>query len=99
MVPRAFVEFDGDSPRNFRRAFADVPDAEAEERVRRGEERLRPSQLIHLRVPELSRGAYVAANVAFAAKTRACLAKGFPSASSGTLLKLVAMIDWKSAAA
>ena len=82
-----------------RRAFADVPDAEAEERVRSGEERLRPSQLIHLRVPELSRGAYVAANVAFAAKTRACLAKGFPSASSGTLLKLVAMVDWGTAAA
>ena len=82
-----------------RRAFADVPDAEAEERMHSGEERLRPSQLIHLRVPELSRGAYIAANVAFAAKMRACLAKGFPSASSGTLLKLVAMVDWKSAAA
>jgi len=76
-----------------RHAFADVPDAEAEERMRRGEECLRPSQLIHLRVPELSRGAYVAADVAFAAKTRARLAKGFPSASSRTLLKLVAMVD------
>ncbi len=82
-----------------RRAFADVPDAKAEGRMRSGEGRLRPSQLIHLRVPELSRGAYIAANVAFAAKTRTRLAKGFPSASSGTLLKLVAMVDWKSFAA
>ena len=82
-----------------RHAFADVPDAEAEDRMRSGEERLRPSQLIHLRVPELSRGAYIATSATFAAKTRARLAKGFPSASSGTLLKLVAMVDWKSAAA
>ena len=82
-----------------RRAFADVPDAEAEDRMRSGEERLRPSQLIHLRVPELSRGAYIATSATFAAKTRARLARGFPSASSGTLLKLVAMVDWKSAAA
>ena len=67
--------------------------------MRRGEDRLRPSQLIHLRVPELSRGAYIATSATFAAKTRARLAKGFPSASSGTLLKLVAMVDWKSAAA
>ena len=81
------------------RAFADVPDADAEERMRSGEERLRPSQLIHLRVPELSRGAYVAASKTFAEKTRTRLAKGFPSASSGTLLKLVAMVDWESSAA
>ena len=82
-----------------RRAFADIPDEGAEERMRKGEERLRPSQLIHLRVSELSRGAYVAESESFVAKTRARLAKGFPSASSGRLLKLVAMVDWKSSAA
>lgn len=82
-----------------RRAFADIPDEGAEERMRNGEERLRPSQLIHLYVPELSRGAYVAVSESFVAKTRAHLAKGFPAASSGRLLKLVAMVDWKSFAA
>ena len=82
-----------------RRAFADIPDREAEERMRNGEERLRPSQLIHLRVPELSRGAYVAVSAAFVTKTRARLAKGFPSASGVKLEKLVAMVDWASFAA
>ena len=82
-----------------RHAFADIPDMGAEERMRNGEERLRPAQLIHLPVPELSRGAYVAVSGAFVAKTRARLTKGFPSASGESLQKLVAMVDWTSFAA
>ena len=82
-----------------RRAFADMPDRGAEERMRKGEGRLRPSQLIHLRVPELSRGAYVAGSEAFVAEIRARLPRGFPSASGGRLRKLVSMVDWASFAA
>ena len=70
---------------------------DAERRLRKGTIRLTPAQLIHVRVGELSHGAYIAANVNFAAKSLGRLAKGFPAASAWSLRKLVAMVDWEAA--
>ena len=71
------------------------PDAERE--LRKGSLRLTPAQLIHVRVAELSYGAYIAGSIDFAAKSLGRLAKGFPAASAWSLRKLVAMVDWEAA--
>jgi len=69
----------------------------ARERLERGEIRLSPAQVIHLRVPELSYGAYVSRGMDFAWRALGRLAKGFPAASARSLERLAAMVDWDAA--
>ena len=80
-----------------REAFLARLPPDAEIRLRKGTVRLTPAQLVHIRVPELSHGAYIAENVDFAAKSLGRLAKGFPAASARSLRKLVDMVDWDAA--
>ena len=80
-----------------RTAFRAKLPANALERLRKGSTRLSPSQIIHLRVPELSLGAYVARSADFARRALGRLAKGFPAASARSLERLAAMVDWDAA--
>ena len=86
-----------DVDRAMREAFRARLPANARERLERGEIRLSPSQIIHLRVPELSFGAYVSRHADFARRALGRLARGFPAASARSLARLVAMVDWDAA--
>ena len=86
-----------DADRAMREAFRAKLPANARERLERGEIRLSPSQIIHLRVPELSFGAYVSRHADFARRALGRLAKGFPAASARSLKRLAAMVDWDAA--
>ena len=80
-----------------REAFRAKLPANAQERLGKGGRRLSPSQMIHLRVPELSFGAYVARSADFARRALGRLTKGFPAASARSLERLTAMVDWDAA--
>lgn len=80
-----------------REAFLARLPPDAERNLRKGSLRLTPAQLIHVRVAELSYGAYIAGSIDFAARSLGRLAKGFPAASARSLRKLVAMVDWEAA--
>ena len=86
-----------DADRAMREAFRTRLPANARERLEKGEIRLSPSQIVHLRVPELSRGAYVSRRVDFARRALRRLARGFPAASARSLERLAAMVDWDAA--
>jgi len=86
-----------DADRAMREAFRAKLPANARERLEKGEIRLSPSQIIHLRVPELSYGAYVSRGADFARRALGRLAKGFPAASARSLERLAAMVDWDAA--
>jgi hypothetical protein len=98
---RGYVETFGmewkDAGTAMREAFRARLPANAQERLRKGGMRLSPSQIIHVRVPELSFGAYVARNADFARRALGGLAKGFPAASARSLERLAAMVDWDAA--
>ena len=80
-----------------REAFLARLPPDAERKLRKGTVRLTPAQLIHIRVAELSHGAYIAGSIDFAAKSLGRLTKGFPAASARSLRKLVEMVDWDAA--
>ena len=80
-----------------REAFRARLPANARERLGRGEIALSPSQIVHLRVPEISFGAYVSRHADFARRALGRLARGFPAASARSLARLVAMVDWDAA--
>ena len=86
-----------DADRAMREAFRARLPANARERLERGEIQLSPSQIVHLRVPELSFGAYVSRHADFARRALGRLARGFPAASARSLERLVAMVDWDAA--
>ena len=86
-----------DADRAMGEAFRAKLPANARERLERGEIRLSPSQIIHLRVPELSYGAYVSRGMDFARRALGRLARGFPAASARSLERLAAMVDWDAA--
>ena len=86
-----------DADRAMRAAFRTKLPANARERLERGEIALSPSQIVHLRVPELSFGAYVSRHADFARRALGRLARGFPAASARSLARLVAMVDWDAA--
>jgi hypothetical protein len=86
-----------DADKAMREAFRARLPANARERLERGEIRLSPSQIIHLRVPELSFGAYVSRGADFARRALGRLARGFPAASARSLERLAAMVDWDAA--
>ena len=86
-----------DADRAMREAFRAKLPANARERLERGEIRLSPAQAIHLRMPELSCGAYVSGRVDFARRALGRLARGFPAASARSLERLAAMVDWDAA--
>lgn len=77
-----------------RQAFAERLPEGVGKRLRKGETRLTVSQIIHLRVPEISRGAYLARSVRFAKDALSRVARGFPAAGAGSLARLIAMVDW-----
>ena len=86
-----------DADRAMREAFRARLPADARERLERGEIALSPSQIVHLRVPEISFGAYVSRHADFARRALGRLARGFPAASARSLERLVAMVDWDAA--
>ena len=86
-----------DADRAMREAFRARLPANARERLERGEIALSPSQIVHLRVPEISFGAYVSRHADFARRALGRLARGFPAASARSLARLVAMVDWDAA--
>ena len=98
---RGYVETFGmewkDADTAMREAFRAKLPANAQERLRKGRIRLSPSQIIHVRVPELSFGAYVARSADFARRALGRLAKGFPAASARSLERFAAMVDWDAA--
>ena len=70
---------------------------DVERRLERGEITLTPAQLVKLRVPALSRGAYVARSVAFGHDVVRRLGRGFPCPSPRSLAWLVARVRWAAA--
>ena len=86
-----------DADRAMREAFRARLPANARELLERGEIALSPSQIVHLRVPEISFGAYVSRHADFARRALGRLARGFPAASARSLARLVAMVDWDAA--
>lgn len=86
-----------DADRTMCAAFRAKLPANARERLKRGEIRLSPSQIIHLRIPEISFGAYVSCHANFARRTLGRLARGFPAPSFRSLARLAAMVDWDAA--
>ena len=86
-----------DADRAMREAFRAKLPADAQKRLAKGELRLSPSQIVHLRVPELSFGAYVSRHADFARRALGRLARGFPAASARSLERLAAMVDWDAA--
>lgn len=65
-----------------------------QELLKSGGIRLTPAQLIHLRVPALTRGAFVGRGLAFGADCAARLAARFPCPSFRSLKWLAQAVDW-----
>ena len=86
-----------DADRVMRAAFRAKLPANARELLARGEIQLSPSQIIHLRIPEISFGAYVSRHADFARRALGRLARGFPAPSFRSLERLAAMVDWDAA--
>lgn len=87
------VEWD-EAEKMMRQAFAERLPEGIEKPLRKGEIKLTPFQIIHLRLPEISRGAYLARSVDFVKESRARITLGFPMAGTSALRRLVGMVDW-----
>ncbi len=76
---------------------ARLPEGEdVERRILSGELKVSPAQLLKLRVPAVSRGAFIARNLSFFNEISALLPKGFPHAKNRALWKLTRMVKWSS---
>ncbi len=59
-----------------------------------GKLRVTPAQLVKLRIPALSRGAFIGRTVSFVHEAAGLLPRTFPRAGSRSLRRLVQMVDW-----
>ncbi len=74
---------------------AKLPEGDdVEGRVLAGKLRVTPAQLVKLRIPTLSRGAFIGRAVSFVQEVAAQLPRTFPRAGSRSLRRFVQMVEW-----